>query len=80
LQKPPDWNPKLWSQPLFLGAMICVGMYQFYNVRHRGGGGMGKPRSLPNPFRTRAVQPTPALAGTRYHYEPRSSRRSRPCR
>jgi hypothetical protein len=42
-QKPPEWNPKLWSQPLFLGAMLCVGMYQFYNVRHRskgnGGGG-----------------------------------------
>lgn len=52
-QKPPEWNPKLWSQPLFLGAMLCVGMYQFYNVRHRskgnGGGfaGMGGAMDMP---------------------------------
>ena len=40
--RPPDWNPKLWSQPLFIGAIIVVAMYQFYNQRSRGPrGGFG---------------------------------------
>jgi len=46
VQRPQDWNPKLWSQPLFIGAIVVVAMYQFYNQRRRtsfGGdtGGMG---------------------------------------
>lgn len=38
LHRPPDFNTKTWSQPLFLVAMVLVGVYQF---TRRGGGAFG---------------------------------------
>jgi len=48
---PPQWNPKLWSQPLFIGAIVLVAMWQFYSQKRKGGGGgMDDPAEIMRSF------------------------------
>jgi|AntRauMFilla1563_2_1112583.scaffolds.fasta_scaffold88698_1 hypothetical protein len=28
VQKPPEWNPRIWSQPLFIAVIVLVAMWQ----------------------------------------------------